>query len=187
MVSCNIRLAFQAGRVLELRGCIGPIRAGNAASQLTKRGDFRECLSKVSDSGPFIGRIIGDNYRIVNRFTAVKPSNPLPSGSRISRKTRSKDMGLQGLRNKKRGECKQRGNCIIALAGGGNQSSLTDGDLQARGNGLHRTLQRKHLLFPHLFPIQAQINFLSLLSPIQLYDNTLRTINLFENRAFEDF
>ena len=77
-------------------------------------------------------------------------------------------------KTKKRGECKQRGNCYIALAGGGNQSFLTDGDLQARGNDLRRTLLMKHRFICNLFPSPGRFQYLSFLSPISFKINGLR-------------
>jgi hypothetical protein len=87
-------------------------------------------------------------------------------------------------KTKKEASANSGGTVIIALAGGGNQSFLTDGDLQVRGNDLRRTLLKKHPFLRHLFPSHRRFLYLSILSPILLQSNTLEKNFVRKSDAF---
>ena len=76
-----------------------------------------------------MARIVLDKLCVVNSFA---PNDPAQSSSKHSKFDNSREI----ITKKKRGERGQRGNCLIALAGGGNQSFLTDSRHIARGSGL---------------------------------------------------
>lgn len=126
-------------------------------SLLTIRGDSESAYPKAQDSGPSIGRIICDNYRLVNRFYGL--TWRLVCGFRTipALILAAEHVCLQLVMSvpnqaKKEASANSGGTVISALAGGGNQSFLTDGARRAWGKDSQERCIRERFYLSKLFP-----------------------------------